>query len=188
MDRWIIDETSPPPSRYPTLAHGTLVSFEDLAFPEVPGVQMLKEISIPYALDFGPELASRGVITQEPPSVGVPYPFLVPQVDESGNEIGGLRSPEIAVPLATNTGWRPGNPVSGVGLYVPFARSRAEREANGDPRLSIEELYDSRAQYLGLIAESAMELIDDGYLLNEDLSTILEYAGNHWDYRTGGHE
>lgn len=98
-----------------------------------------------------------------------------------------MRSPDIAVPLATYTGWRPTNPVSGTGLYVPFARSRAEREANGDPRPSIEERYESRAQYLGLVAESAMALIDEGYLLNQDLPVILELAGEHWDYRMDGH-
>jgi len=188
MDRWITDDTSPPPSRYATLAKGTLVDMEDFSFPAIPGVNALKEVSVAYALDFGPDLASKGVITQEPPAAGAPYPFLVPQVDESGNEVGGLRSPDIAVPLATYTGWRPTNPVSGVGLYVPFARSRAEREANSDPRPSIEERYGNRAQYLGLVAEAAMELIDDGYLLGQDLSPILENAGKHWDYRMGGHE
>jgi len=183
MDRWIVDETLPPPSRYATLEKGTLVDFDDLSFPAIPGVHLLPEPSIAYALDYGPQLASKGIITREPPELGPAYPFLVPQVDDSGNEIGGLRSPDIAVPLASYTGWLPSNPVSGVGLYVPFARTRAEREANGDPRLSIEERYQGRAQYLGLVAHSAMALIDDGYLLAGDLPQILERAGAHWDHR-----
>ncbi len=182
MDRWITDGALPPPSRYATLQKGTLARVEDLAFPKIPGVHVLTEVSRAYALDYGPHLA-KGIITVEPPETGAPYPFLVPQVDESGNEVAGLRSPELVVPLATHTGWLPSNPVSGVGLYVPFARNRAEREASGDPRLSIEERYQSRAQYLGLVAQSAMELIDDGYLLGDDLPKILEQAGNRWDHR-----
>jgi len=188
MDRWITDDAPPPPSRYATLGKGTLVDVANFVFPEIPGVDVLKEVSIAHALDFGPHHASKGVITQEPPNAGAPYPFLVPQVDESGNEVDGLRSPDVAVPLATYTGWLPTNPVSGVGLYVPFARTRAERVASDDPRPSIEERYADRAQYLGLVAESAMELIDDGYLLGQDLPVILEAAGKHWDHLMGGHD
>ena len=186
MDRWITDDAPPPPSRIATLGDGTLVSLEDLSFPDVPGVDVLTEVSRLRALDFGPHLASRGVITREPPELGAAYPFLVPQVDESGNEIGGLRSPDIAVPLGTYTGWLPANPVSGAGVYVPFARTRAEREAGGDPRLSIEERYADRAHYLGLFADAALPLIDEGYLLGEDLPGILGAAANHWDYLMGG--
>jgi hypothetical protein len=78
-----------------------------------------------------------------------PMPFLVPHVDADGNEVAGIRVPEVAVPLATTTGWnfraeRIGNPttiVALLGSYVPFARTKAERDARRDPRLSIEERY-----------------------------------------------
>ena len=183
MDRWITNDNQPPPSRYSTLEQDTLVEMTDFQFPEIPGLNVLKEVSTAYALDFGPELGSSGIISQEPPNASHPYPFMVPQVDASGNEIDGLRSPDIAVPLATYTGWRPTNPVSGAGLYIPFARTLTEREAQRDPRPSIEERYSSRAEYLGLVAESTMKLISDGYLLNQDLSVILESAGKHWDHR-----
>ncbi len=187
MDRWITGDTPPPASRYATLETGTLVTVDKLAFPEIPGVYLLNEVSTAYALDYGSKLAADGIITQEPPTAGAPYPFLVPQVDGSGNEIDGLRSPEVAVPLATHTGWLPTNPVSGVGLYIPFARDRAEREANDDPRQSIDERYESRAQYLDLVAQAAMDLIDDGYLLDDDLPRILEQAGTRWDYLLATH-
>ena len=186
MDRWIVDDTPPPPSHYATLDEGTLVSYEQLDFPDVPGVDVLEEVSILRALDFGPELASRGVITVEPPDLGPAYPFLVPQVDEGGNEIGGLRSPDIIVPLGTYTGWMPGNPVSGAGVYAPFARTRAERDASGDPRLSMEERYADRRQYLGRVEDAAHELIGEGYLRAEDLPEILDAAGNRWDYLMKG--
>lgn len=186
MDRWITDDEPPPPSRYATLEAGTLVTYEEFLFPEVPGVDVLDEVSILRALDFGPELASRGVITQEPPVLGPAYPFLVPQVDEGGNEIGGLRSPDIVVPLGTYTGWLPGNPVSGAGLYSPFARTRAEREANGDLRPSIEERYADRAQYLGSVEEAARALAGHGYLRAGDLAEIVEAAGSRWDHHMRG--
>ena len=187
MDRWITDDTPPPASRHATLQTGTLVQADELAFPRIPGVHLLTNVNTAYALDYGPQLAAEGIITQEPPVAGVAYPFLVPQVDSSGNEIDGLKSPEVAVPLATYTGWLPTNPVSGVGVYAPFARSRAEREASGDPRLSIEERYQSRAQYLDLVAQSAMNLIDDGYLLDDDMPRIIEQAGTRWDYLFATH-
>ena len=188
MDRWITDDEPPPPSQYATLEAGTLVSHEDLSFPEVPGVEALEEVSILRALDFGPELASQGVITQEPPILGPAYPFLVPQVDEGGNETGGLRSPDIIVPLGTYTGWLPGNPVSGAGLYSPFARTRAEREADGDPRPSIEERYADRAEYLGSVEKAAQALVGEGYLRAEDLVEIVEAAGSRWDHLMRGDE
>lgn len=182
MDRWIVDEAPPPPSRYPTLDEGTLVSYEQLHFPNVPGLDVLEELSILRALDFGPELSTKGIITREPPDLGPAYPFLVPQVDGSGNEIGGLRSPDIAVPLGTYTGWLPGNPVSGAGVYAPFARTRAEREANGDPRPSIEERYGDREQYIRLFLDAAAPLVHEGYLRADDMGEILSSALRHWHY------
>lgn len=182
MDLWITDGVPAPPSRYATLEAGTLVSYEQLRFPNVPSVEQLEEVNILRALDFGPDLLSKGIVTREPPALGAAYPFLVPQVDEGGNEIGGLRSPDIAVPLGTYTGWLPGNPVSGAGVFVPFARTRAEREAMGDPRLSIEERYGILNRYLELVEEAALPLMLEGYLRREDMPEIFRAAETRWDY------
>ena len=187
LDRWITDATEPPPSRYSKLGSGTLVEFDELSFPKIPGVDLLANVSIAYALDHGPELRSKGVITQEPPRLGHAYPFLVPQVDAYGNEIDGLRSPELIVPLATYTGWLPTNPDSGVGMFIPLPKTDAERAARGDPRLSIEDLYGSRDRYLDRVAEAATIQIEDGYLLAEDLDGILEQAGSRWDFVMAEH-
>ncbi|MFL2546972.1 MAG: alpha/beta hydrolase domain-containing protein, partial [Candidatus Rariloculaceae bacterium] len=183
MDRWVVGDETPPENRYSTLAAGTLVPYEDFAFPAIPGVDTLAEVSTARALNFGSKLAADGIITQEPPTLGITYPFLVPQVDRDGNEIDGLRLPEIEVPLATHTGWSSPNPVSGVGVYAPFPRTAAERVAESDPRLSIEERYTDRAAYIGQVAEAAIKLIDGGYLLGEDLPSILEIAGRRWDHQ-----
>ncbi len=67
------------------------------------------------------------------------------------------------------------------GSYIPFSATRAEREAQGDPRLSLEERYENRDHYLGLIAAEAIRLIEEGYLLDDDLRGILEQAGVIWD-------
>ena len=127
--------------------------------------------------------------------------MLVPAVDADGNDRAGIRMPELAVPLATYTGWNVFNAKSGPtheissmkGAYIPFARTAAERKANSDPRLSIEERYRNREHYLGLAANAALELVDEGYLLAEDVPEILRQAREHWDYLvaeeaiSGGH-
>jgi hypothetical protein len=114
----------------------------------------------------------------------------VPQVDADGNGIAGVRMPELAVPLATYTGWNLFNARSGPptqlssmqGSYLPLARTSAERKRTNDPRLSIEERYRDKDQYIGMANKAALELIDQRLLLAEDLPVILQNAGRHWDY------
>ncbi len=194
MNRWITDGTPPPPSRYPRIDDGTLVELAQFNFPDLPGVNIPTQPHKAYRVDYGPEFESRGIISKQPPDVGSAFPILVPQVNVDGNETGGLRMPGVAVPLATYTGWNLYSPEYGPvnelahmsGSYIPFANTVEEREASGDPRPSILERYADRAQYLGLVAESAMQLIDEGFLLNEDLASILQRAAMHWDYRISG--
>ena len=122
-----------------------------------------------------------------------PLPFLVPQVDSDGNDLAGIRVPEVAVPLATTTGWafrseQIGSPktiVALTGSYIPFARTRAEREAAGDPRPSIEERYRRKDDYLARIRASAAALIKRGYMLEEDLQFTVDRAARHWDWAAG---
>jgi hypothetical protein len=110
-------------------------------------------------------------------------------VDRDGNELGGVRLPEVVVPLATYTGWNFRNEKIGgteqqfalMGGYVPLANTKAEREQRRDPRLSIEERYQSRDHYLRLVGEAAAPLVKAGYLLADDVPTILQRAGDHWD-------
>ena len=143
-------------------------------------------------MDYGAEW-SRGIVTIEPPRLGRVYPALVPAVDADGNDRAGVRMPEIAVPLATQTGWNPRDPKTGaadalagvVGSYLPFARTRAAREAAGDPRPSIEERYPDRASYLGRIADSALALRRERLLLDEDVPFVIERAAAHWEWRAG---
>jgi hypothetical protein len=190
MNAWITTGAAPPPSRYPLLRDGTLTTRDALHFPRIPGVRLPPRLEPVRRVDHGDAFRAARVVEHEPPRVGRPYPLLLPQVDADGNEIAGLVSPELAVPLATYTGWNlyraPFGPehelVSLQGAFVPLARSRAEREAAGDPRPSIEERYPSRAHFVGRIAEHATALAQQGYLLAEDLPWVVARAGEQWRF------
>ena len=190
MDRWIAAGTPPPPSRYPRLDDGTLVAPEKLSFPALPNVATSTAVHRAYRVDYGPRFATEGIVTIEPPRTGTAFPILVPQVDADGNEMAGVKMPELAVPLATYTGWNlfnaragPTNVLSSMqGSYIPLTRTRADRDRANDPRLSIEERYQDRDRYVGLVSKASLASIEQGFLLAEDLAVILRNAGRHWDY------
>lgn len=166
--RWVSTGTPAPPSTYPTLRAGSLTTLDKLRFPMIPRVT-------------DPRLV-------EPPQS--PLPYLVPQVDADGNEVAGIRVPEQAVPLATTTGWnfraaRLGNPetiVALTGSYMPFARTKDERNAKGDPRPSIEERYKGKEDYLSRIRTAAQALVKGGFMLTEDVELSVQRAARHWDW------
>ena len=114
----------------------------------------------------------------------------MPQVDADGNGVAGIRMPELAVPLATYTGWNlfndrsgPTNVLSSMqGSYVPLPRNAAERARSGDPRATVDDRYRDKDHYVGLVTKAAQELIDQGYLLGEDLAAVVRNAARHWDY------
>ena len=110
-------------------------------------------------------------------------------VDGDGNERAGIPVPELSVPLATHTGWNLRHPDSGgseqalyfAGATLPFARTRADREAAGDPRPAIAERYPSREDYLARVGAAARVLAAERYLLEEDIETSLAFAVRMWD-------
>jgi hypothetical protein len=192
MDEWVKDDTAPPPSTYPKISDATLVPLDKWNFPKIPGVNKPHETSLAYHLDFGPQW-KEGIITFEPPKVGKPFPVLVPQVDVDGNDDGGVNLPELQVPLATYTGWNLRDPSIGAsdlrlsfyGSFIPFAKTAAERQQSGDPRLSVAERYASREQYMGKFAEAAMKLIRERFMLPQDLPSVLERGQREWEEVTG---
>src|SRR6185436_17805076 len=175
--QWAADGTPPPPSQYPRFSDRTLVPIQRHAFPALPNVSNPRTIQ-------GPARTMGEKVT--------PLPHLVPQVDRDGNDLGGIRDPEVAVPLATTTGWNFRDPSVGnpddiyqlLGSYIPFAPTRAARQATGDPRLSVEERYRGVDDYLQRIRSAAMDLIRRRYLLAEDLDSIVERAKKHWTFAT----
>ena len=186
MDRWATDGTPPPPSRLPRHADGTLVQpAEALArFPRVPGFNTPAAPSRLPRYDYGPDF-HRGIVGEHPPRPipGQEYQVQVPQVDADGNDVPGLRSPEVLAPVGTHTGWSlrrkgfaEGDLASLTGSFVPFARTRAEREAGGDPRPSVQERYGSHAGYVRAVARAAEGLVSQELLLEEDADRYVEAA------------
>jgi hypothetical protein len=173
MDEWVRKGVEPPASQYPRLADGTLVPVADVAFPAIPGIQ-------------SPKIIPAG--RQD----GKPLPFLVPQVDADGNDRAGIRLTEIAVPVATYTGWNFRNPSTGapgelvnlLGTAHPFPKTPAERESSGDPRRSIAERYDSRESYMQQARAATRRLVEARYLLEQDAAAVLQRAEEGWDWAT----
>jgi alpha/beta hydrolase family protein len=181
MHKWVKDGVAPPPSQYPRLSDRTLVAADAIRFPAIPGV------ASPRGLTAGPRAANP--FLPGGGGAGARIPLLVPDVDDDGNERSGIRLPDVAVPLGTYTGWNfrkpeigaPGELVSLAGSSIPFAATRAAREAAKDPRRSIEERYRSREEYLARVEKAADALIKSGYLLIDDEPRILQRAGDTWD-------
>ena len=186
MKDWIVSDAMPPKNRYPRIEDGTLVAVEQLQFPKAVGQAPTRQPGV-FRLDFGPEFKVKGVATL-PASFGSPYTTLVPAVDADGNEVAGVRMPELAVPLATHTGWNfrdaavgsPQSFVRLVGSYVPFALTRQQRDSKGDNRLSIQERYRDRDDYLARIRATAQALVTDGFLVADDVNALVEHASAHW--------
>ena len=192
MDEWVKDGVEPPASTYPKIADGTLVSLSKCNFPRIPGVNLPHEADVAWRLDFGPQW-KQGIVSIEPPKVGHPFPVLVPQSDANANDEGGVSLPELQVPLASYTGWNLRDPSIGLsdlrlsfyGSFIPFAKTRADRENSGDPRLSVAERYASRDEYMGKFGEAALKLVRERFLLREDVPALLERGQREWQEVTG---
>src|SRR4051794_5430609 len=192
MDRWIVDGVAPPPSAYPTIADGTLTPPAGARWPAVPGFQLPQQPLRAFHLNFGADWA-KGIVSVEPPEVGKPFVVSVPAVDRDGNVRAGIRLPDIAVPLATQAGWNyrdasigaPDRLAGEIGSYIPFPRTRADRERTNDPRASIEERYRNRDEYVGKFAAAALDLVARGYVLADDLADLLKHAVEHYDFAVG---
>jgi len=186
LDRWVSGLAEPPASCYPRIDDGTLV---DLAawrrsFPKIPGVGLPPDYYRPSRLDFGPRFQSEGIADIVPPRMGEPFRTLIPAVDADGNDRAGIRLPDVAVPLGTYTGWNLRTATSGPegiltrldGMYLPFATTKQQRLAQGDPRPSVCERYPTRAAYLARMTEVTLKLHREGFLLAEDAIFILTAA------------
>lgn len=190
LDRWVSDGIAPPANAFPRLADGTAVTAESTGdfFRSVPGVRFPDRITRPLHLDFGTDM-DKG-IPSYPAKVGAAYPSYVSKLDADGNEVAGIRPPEVLSPLATYCGWNVRHPDQGVpgdlmqmmGSTLPFPRTRMEREMRGDPRPSIEERYASREVYLAHVRRQTLRLIEQRLVLDEDLDAIVARAGAAWDY------
>ena len=186
LDAWADRGIEPPPSTYPDVRRGTLATVDEAArrFPGIPGVSFPTRANGLDALGFGPTFGSQGGRqTVLPPTRGASYQVLVPTTDRDGHDIGGIHTVDIAVPVGTNTGWnlyaagpRGRDLCSLTGSFFPFARTRAERVTNGDPRLSLEERYGDHAGFVAAVRRATDESIARRILLPEDAEVLIRMA------------
>ena len=184
LNEWITTGRKPPKSRYGSVGKGkekgkdktaTLVSSDQdsTGFPDIPGVTYNGIFNSIRVTDY----------TVQPPFEGAEYAVRVPRVDADGNSLAGIRLPTQEAPIATYTGWNlraPGfaedEACSSRGSYIPFAATRAERMAIGDPRLSIQERYKSRKHYLKRFSNAAHKLVKQRFLLPADAEELIQQA------------
>lgn len=179
LDQWATTGKKPPDSEVPTFKDHQLVSplpQDKAGFPNIPGVTYTGLKTTRYRFDYGPNFYATGIPTINPPVITSPfednpangpiYPSFVPKTDKDGNEIAGIRLPELEVPLATYTGWalragpQANDGCEGSGQYIPFPKTNAERLASGDPRKSVEERYPSLEKYSKDIAHAIDKLVN----------------------------
>jgi hypothetical protein len=193
LDAWARGEREPPPSQYPTIAKSELVPIEGVRFPKVPAFPFATYMPRVWRMDYGPQYAATRVISIEPPKTGEPFRVLVPQVNADGNDVAGIRLPEVAVPLGTYTGWNVTIPqlsdlryLSGlVGSFEPFARTTEHRTASGDARLSIAERYRGRSDYLDKVKRAADDLVRQRFLRSADIPAVVRSAERMWNAVAG---
>jgi hypothetical protein len=186
LDTWADKGIDPPESNYPGVRADTLVTLgaAQRIFPRIPGVTfppMLNELGL---LNFGPLFDSDGgVLTELPPLVGPSYKIFVPRPDPDGLDIAGIRPMEIRVPLGTNAGWNVRAPgfrspnLCGLnGSFIPFAATKTDRLAMGDPRKSLQERYKSHQGYVDAVEKGAAELVRERFLLPEDAERFISDA------------
>jgi hypothetical protein len=193
--QWVMNGKPPPPSRYPMLAQGTLADANKaaLGFPTLPGLRATlpeADFIMPvHDLDWGPQfdpVDGSGIPTLAPPRVKQVLKMLAPKVDADGNERGGVPVVLLDAPLGTYLGWnltaggaRPfhqGQICNYVGGMLPFARTAAERQASGDPRLSLEERYRDHDGYVQAVVRAAERAVKEGFLLDADAAALIRAA------------
>ena len=189
LTAWVVSGMEPPPSRYPTLAMHELVppARAAMGFPAIPGKPLPDNLmNTFFVYDFGPGFLYddlSGAIAMQPPVVKGIVPMLAPRTDADGNEVGGIPSVLHLVPLGTYLGWNvtasgyfKGRVCGFSGGFIPFARTRAEREATGDPRPSLEERYGSHDAYVAKVREAARRMVEARFLLPDDAERIVREA------------
>ena len=187
MDEWVTNGTRPPANRVPRRSDGTLqpsLPQSGMGFPTIPGVTYNGVMHTGDLFNFGPRF-HQGILDVIPPILlDTPYPVFVPKTDSDGNDMAGIRLPDVSVPVATYTGWAlrasaPGDPVpivdgcDAAGQRIPFAKTMADRLAAGDPRPSLQERYADHAAYVNLVTEAAQDLQRQRLLLDMDVQAYI---------------
>jgi Alpha/beta hydrolase domain len=189
LQQWVATGREPPASFYSRIDHESLVPLDKFAFPAIPNVTGPQHIfNTRFVYDRGRQYDAddvSGIISIEPPKPIAEYPALVPQVNADGNDIDGLRSITLRVPLGTYTGWNvrhanfsEGDACDLTGSYIPFALTKAQRMQTGDRRPSLEERYGTLARYTKLATAAADQLAARRLLLASDEAAAIQSATN----------
>jgi len=181
LEQWVTKGVAPPESRVPSIAQKTARDASDVKMPVVKGFALAPGANVigpPVDWIDPPGSGKQVYMTASAPQV---YGTRVSAVDADGNELAGIRLPDITAPLATYTGWnvykaQPGELCDRDGSYVPFARTKAEREAAGDPRPSVAERYGTRAAYVAKVKAAADDLVRERLLLPDDAAAYVKAA------------
>ena len=188
---WVAKGTEPPPSQYPRLDQRQLAPATKAAigFPNIPGAPSPDGLVNPvFDFDFGPDFNYSdlsGLITKQPPAIRQVLPTLVPTVDSDGNDVAGVPSVLRQVPLGTYLGWNitaagfdKGKICTLNGGYLPFAKTKAERAALGDPRPSLEERYGTHKAYVDAVKAAAEKAVAERFLLRADADRLVLEAAD----------
>lgn len=185
LENWVVRGTTPPDSRYPQIRAGTLVHASEVNFPAIPGVSKQLNVLLNIRSDYfrGPQFDDAdeaGIQTVEPPTRVADYTMLVPQVDVDGNDIDGVHSLSLTVPLGTYTGWNTraagfgqGDACDLTGSFIPFPKTAAAASATGDPRKAIASRYPTTAAYDSAVQAAANTLVSQGFLLQGDMAAAV---------------
>jgi hypothetical protein len=191
LDRWASEGVEPPRSAFPRLADGTAVTREAAleSLSKLPRLALLDPKVLPrlHRINLGPD-AENGIVAL-PAEVGDPYPTYVSVVDSDGNEVAGIRVPDISVPVGTHTGWVPRDPSTGgdgelldmMGTTLAFQVSAGDREKLGDPRPALRERYRDRGDYEAKARAAAQALAVEGYIVPEDVEVAGDLALERYD-------
>ena len=186
LDRWITEGAAPPRSLHPRLADGTAVTRDKVlaTFARIPGFAAPDPARLPFVrtVDLGADEATG--VAHYPAKEGAFYPALVSSVDADGNELAGIRLPDVSVPVATHAGWNPRDPETGApeqivpmnGLTLYFAPDAKTRVKNNDPRPSLAERYASEADYAAKVRAAARNLVTGRHLLEADIERVVAIA------------
>ncbi len=195
LHRWAADSVEPPPSKHPRLDDGTAVTKAGAlrSMPAIPGLVQpdIERLWVLRDVDLGPDAAAG--IGSYPAKEGGTYPSLASALDADGNETAGIRLPDLDAPVGTHTGWNPRDPETGApeqlipmqGFTLFFPPTKNAREAAGDDRLSLEERYVSKDDYLKQVRELAIKLAGSNYLLPEDIDLVVESCAARYDAAAG---
>jgi hypothetical protein len=188
---WVISGIEPPSSSFPRADRDELVLFEEFTFPKTPDIDSPRIVEAHPRFDWGPRY-EQGILDHPLPKIGELYPVLVPVVGNDGNELGGILSPHVAVPVASYTGWNypathyesPSRTQAArlSGAWLPFSATLAERRERGDKRKSLEERYRDLDEYLERLKGACRDLISRRLMFEEDLELVLEQGRAMYQY------